>query len=104
MFHGLPESTGSTGVDYSTGAIMQVVGSLGVQLDPGCIDRCHRMGRTSSESAGTPHNPRPVIFLRTTQSYFHRQAQAQGNKVCNHRKLVQATSGPTPEGPRFFEH
>ena len=61
VFHGLPESTGGAGVDNSTGAIMQVVGSLGVQLDPSCIDRCHRMGRTSSDSAGTPRNPRPVI-------------------------------------------
>ena len=39
VFHGLLESTSSTCVDNSTGAIMQVVGSLGVQLDPGCIRR-----------------------------------------------------------------
>ena len=107
VFHGLPESTGSAGVDNSTGAIMQVVGSLGVQLDPDCIDRCHRMGRTSSESAGTPRNPRPVIvivhFLRATPSHFHCEAQAQGNEVCHHGELDQATYGATTEGPRFCE-
>ena len=54
-------------------AIMKVCQrSPGVQLDSGCIDRCHRMGHTSSESAGTPRHPRPVIVKFT--SYEPRRA------------------------------
>ena len=86
VFHGLPESTGSAGVDNSTGAIMQVVGSLGVQLDPDCIDRCHRMGRTSSESAGTPRNPRPVIVKFT--SYEPRRAIFTAKRKLKGTKFV----------------
>ena len=107
VFHGLPESTGSAGVDNTTGAKLQVVGSLGVQLDPGCIDRCHRMGpyvvRICRHTSKSPPRDREVHYIRATQSHFHRQAQAQGNKVCHHGELDQATYGPTTEGPRFCE-
>ena len=86
MFHGLPESTGSESVDNTTGAILQVVGSLGVQLDTGCIDRCRRMGHTSSESAGTPRNPRPVIVKFTT--YEPRRAVFTAKRKLNGSKFV----------------
>ena len=87
MFHGLPESTGGAGVDNSKGAIMQVVGSLGVQLDPSCIDRCHRMGRTSSESAGIHRNPRPVIVVKFI-SYEPRRAIFTAKRKLKGTKFV----------------
>ena len=44
---------------------------MDVHLDAGCIDRSHRMGRTSPESAGT-RKPRPMIVKFT--SYEPRRA------------------------------
>ena len=65
VFHGLKEN--SAGVDNTTEAKIKYVKdqSLGMQLDVGCIDRSHRMGHSSSESAGT-RNPRPVTVVKFT--------------------------------------
>ena len=65
VFHGLKEN--SAGVDNTTEAKMRCVKdqSLGMQLDVSCIDRSHRMGHSSSESAGT-RNPRPVTVKFTS--------------------------------------
>ena len=65
VFHGLPENSAAAGNDNTTEAMLKVAGSLGVHLDAGCIDRSHRIGRTSPESAGT-RNPRPVIVKFTS--------------------------------------
>ena len=55
-FHGLREN--SADVDNTTEAIMKVCkGSLGMQIDSGCIDRSHSMGE--------------IHFLRAAQSYLH---------------------------------
>ena len=71
VVHGLPENSDAAGNENTTEAFLKVAGSLGVHLDAGCIDRSHRMGRTSPESAGT-RNPRPVIVKFT--SYEPRRA------------------------------
>ena len=71
VVHGLPENSNAAGNENTTEAFLKVAGSLGVHLDAGCIDRSHRMGRTSPEYAGT-RNPRPVIVKFT--SYEPRRA------------------------------
>ena len=48
-----------------------ITNSLGVHLDAGCIDRSHRIGRTSPKSAGN-RNPRLAIVKFT--SYEPRRA------------------------------
>ena len=83
VFHGLPENT-AAGNDNTTEAILKVAGSLGGHLDAGCIDRSHRMGRTSPESAGT-RKPRPVIVKFTSyeprRAIFTSKRKLKGNTL-----------------------
>ena len=83
VVQGLPENSNAAGNENTTEAFLKVAGSLGVHLDAGCIDRSHRMGRTSPEYAGT-RNPRPVIVKFT--SYEPRRAifTSKGKQISHH--------------------